>query len=259
MIRLIVSDVDGTLLQNGERTVSRKCLDLIEDICDKGIIFAVASGREYSNLYRIFGKVQRRIMYICLNGALIIYKGKVICKTPIDRNLGLEIIDDIQSQKRCDVLLSGINTCYIKNTHRAYVDHIVNFLRNNTTLVRNFEDVEDDFLKISVHAGEGIDKYSEYFISRWGLKLPTVVSGENWLDFNGPFVNKGNALMVVQKLFDIREDETMTFGDNYNDMEMFEKSYFSYAMSDAVPEVRAKARYLTPTVESILFDVLRMR
>ena len=229
MIKLIVSDIDGTLLQNGDRTISRKCLNMIEDLCDKGVIFAAASGREYSNLYRLFGKVQDRIMYICLNGALIIYKGQVICRTPIDRELGLEIIEDISKHRDCDVLLSGVETCYIKNTNRAYADHIVNVLKNDTTFVRKFEEVEDEFLKISVHTAAGIDKYSDYFISKWGGKLPTVVSGKCWLDFNGPLVNKGNALMVVQKLFDINYDETMTFGDNYNDLEMFDKSYFSYA------------------------------
>ncbi|MCD8119312.1 MAG: Cof-type HAD-IIB family hydrolase [Lachnospiraceae bacterium] len=259
MIKLIVSDIDGTMLQNGAQSISRKTINLIERLCDRGVIFAAASGREYSNLYRLFGRVQDRIMYICLNGAMIMHRGKLICKTPIDRETGLEIIADIQAKRGCDVLVSGLDCCYIKQNNREYVNHIVNVLKNRTTFVHNFEDIEEEFLKISAHAAGGIDQYSDDFIAKWGLRLPTAVSGDDWIDFNGPLVNKGNALMVVQRLFDIREDETMTFGDNYNDVEMFDKSYFSYAMSGSTPDIRARARYLTPTVESILFDVLHMR
>ena len=259
MIRLVVSDVDGTLLQNGAKALSRKTLDQIDALCSRGIIFAAASGREYSNLYRLFGRVQDKIMYICLNGASIIYKGKIICQTVMDRQMGLEIIEDIESRRGCEVLLSGVNTCYVKGRHRSYVNHIIHDVGNDTTIVRNFDEVEEDFLKISAYNPNGIQEDQDFFLNKWGGILPTVVSGACWIDFNGPYVNKGNALSVVQKLYDIKIDETMTFGDNFNDLDMFDRSYYSYAISSSDPEIRKRARFLTPTVESILFDVLRMR
>lgn len=54
MIKLIASDLDGTLLQNGAQTVSEQAIQLIEKLLDNGIHFTAASGRQYNNLRRLF-------------------------------------------------------------------------------------------------------------------------------------------------------------------------------------------------------------
>jgi len=50
----------------------------------------------------------------------------------------------------------------------------------------------------------------------------------------------------------------MCFGDNFNDIEMFDESYYSYAISTSHKDIRAKAKFITSNVESILFDVEMM-
>lgn len=258
MVDLIASDIDYTLLQGGQTEISPSVLEVIGKLADRGVMFVASSGRQYSNLKRLFAPVADKISYICENGALIMYKDQVVAKFPIERNLGTQMMADIWDRGKCEILLSGMYTSYLFPKTREYVYYIQNRMKNDAEIVHNVAEVEEDFLKISIYNKQGIEEWSDYFIKRWGTLVRPVITGKCWLDFNSREVSKGKALTILQDLFDVTEDKTMSFGDNYSDLGMFKHSYFSYAMSGAPSEVRAQARYVTPTVESILLDVLRM-
>ena len=55
MIKYIASDLDGTLLQNGAQKPDNETLELIRRLTEAGIHFITASGRQYINMYRMFG------------------------------------------------------------------------------------------------------------------------------------------------------------------------------------------------------------
>ena len=61
MIKLIASDLDGTLLQNGAQALTPRAIDLISRLCDAGIHFVSASGRQYDNQKRVFAPLKDRI------------------------------------------------------------------------------------------------------------------------------------------------------------------------------------------------------
>ena len=54
MIKLVASDLDGTLLHNYQQTVPKEIYDTIKALHEKGIIFTAASGRQYANIRRLF-------------------------------------------------------------------------------------------------------------------------------------------------------------------------------------------------------------
>lgn len=252
MIKLIASDMDGTLLQNGAREVSEHMLSIIEELTEAGVMFAPASGRQYTNLRRNFAPVKEKLIYICENGGLVKYRGEVIYKKSLDRQLGIELMNDIYSQGGCEILLSGEETSYLMPKSETYVEHMVNYVKNDITLIHSFDEVKEDFIKISVYAADGIQRYSDYFSERWGRVTQATVSGRCWQDFVPIGVHKGAAIKRIQEKFDIAPQETMSFGDNYNDIEMFERSYYSYAMDASVEDIKNAARYTAPTVESVL-------
>lgn len=64
MIKLIASDLDGTLLQNGAQALTPRAIDLISRLCDAGIHFVSASGRQYDNQKRVFAPLKDRISFI---------------------------------------------------------------------------------------------------------------------------------------------------------------------------------------------------
>ena len=87
MIKLIASDLDGTLLHGGEQSLSPRTLSLIRRLTEKGIRFIAASGRQYDNERRLFADIQDHISYIAENGALC---GKLLIG--IDRAAFLSIL-----------------------------------------------------------------------------------------------------------------------------------------------------------------------
>ena len=231
MVRLIASDLDGTLLNDGRRDVSDEAISLIKKLSDNDIIFVAASGRQYPNLRRLFIAVEDDIAYICENGALVKYKGETLFKSSFDKELSKAIIDDILAKDGCEVLISGEATSYLIPKKESYVDHMKNFVKNDVTVVERFEDITEDIIKISVYKESGVDDVSDYFDNKWSKDAQCTVSGQCWQDFVPKGVDKGSALKIIQDRFNIEPDFTMCFGDNYNDLAMFERAHFSYAMS----------------------------
>jgi hydroxymethylpyrimidine pyrophosphatase-like HAD family hydrolase len=75
--------------------------------------------------------------------------------------------------------------------------------------------------------------------------MQVTLSGENWVDLTENDVNKGTALSVLQKKFEILPSETMVFGDYLNDYDMMKYAEYSYAMANAHPDLKAVCKYET--------------
>lgn len=252
MIQFIASDLDGTILINGAQKVNQSTIEVIGQLVDAGIYFAPASGRQIVSLKRLFEPVSDKLVYIAENGALVEYQGEVIGKTPIDRKLAMEIIEDVLSVENCEVLVSGQHTAYIKPKSDEYYYRMTQVVNYKTTLVENFSDIEEDILKIAVCDLSGIEHSKAHFFEKWADKTSTAVSGSLYLDFTKKSVSKGRAVEQIQDYFGLSGKECMAFGDNFNDISMLDKVYYSYVMQGACDEVKAHGRHVTDSVERTL-------
>ena len=242
MVKFVASDLDGTLLLNGAQSVDESAIQYINKLVDKGVIFAPASGRQITSLKRLFGAVSDKLAYIAENGALV----------AMDRKLALEIIEDVIEQPDCEVLVSGEHTAYIKPKSEEYYYRMTKVVNYHTTLVDKFTDIDEDILKIAVCDMTGIKNSKEHFINKWSDKASVLVSGELYLDLMDTNVNKGRGIEQIQKYFSLKPEECMAFGDNYNDIAMLDKVYYSYAMEKAVEDVKKHGRFVTGWVEGTL-------
>ena len=98
----------------------------------------------------------------------------------------------------------------------------------------------------------GIKNSKEHFINKWSDKASVLVSGELYLDLMDTNVNKGRGIEQIQKYFSLKPEECMAFGDNYNDIAMLDKVYYSYVMEKAVEDVKKHGRFVTGWVEGTL-------
>ena len=96
MIKLVASDLDGTLLQNGAQELTPRALDLVRRLTEKGIVFVASSGRQYDNEVNLFKPVKDQISYIAENGSICIHKGNVIFRTVIAPELIRRTIDEVK-------------------------------------------------------------------------------------------------------------------------------------------------------------------
>lgn len=249
MIKLIASDLDGTLLQGGKQELCKETFEVIEALKKKGIHFVAASGRQYPNLKKLFAPVSHEISFIGENGGLIMHNGELLAKYYIDRVVGIELAKDIVETPHCEVLISGQFTSYLQPKRREYVDFLRNVVKVNICEVSHIEDIKEEFIKISVYDPRGVENHSStYFKEKWQDKLYVAYSGYEWLDFTALQVNKGNALKNLCGRLGISSDEVMVFGDNINDKEMIEWARYSYAMTNGRAEIKECAAYITDNV-----------
>ena len=106
MIKLIASDLDGTLLQGGAQELGSRAVQLIHELTQKGIHFVAASGRQYSNERRLFAPIRDEISYIAENGSICIHNGQVISRTVIEDGLARRIIREIKKEANFELLVS---------------------------------------------------------------------------------------------------------------------------------------------------------
>ena len=255
-IRLIASDLDGTLLLNGAQSLRPETCRLVHDLTMKGVYFIAASGRQYPNLRRLFAQVQSEIGYICENGCLSFFQGELIHKEVMERELGQEILRAIWEKEGCEILLSGANTSYLQPKKMSYYRHMRDVVRNNVTLVPDIFQVQEEYMKISVYEERGIEHSAPYWKEKFGDRVTVVTSGNEWLDMMPKHVHKGLAMKKVMEYMHVEPEECMAFGDNYNDLEMLELVGHPVAMTTAKPEVKAVNRYQTDRVEHTLEELL---
>ncbi len=203
MIKLVASDLDGTLLQNGAQELTPRALDLVRRLTEKGIVFVASSGRQYDNEVNLFKPVKDQISYIAENGSICIHKGNVISRTVIAPELIRRTIDEVKKDG----------------------PHI-------------------------------IDKYLHHLKAKFSSEIKVVTSGNIWIDFIAPGTNKGTALLKLLDVLQIRPEECMAFGDQYNDVEMLQTVGTSYAMSNSAPGISYYSTYVTDSVEDVLEDLL---
>lgn len=260
MIKLIASDLDGTLLQNGAQELTPRAIELIRKLTEKGVRFAAASGRQYDNEVHLFEPIKDKISYIAENGSVCIHEGKVISRTIIEPDLIRRIIDEVKREGAFEILISREDACFIENNDPDFVNHIVNVMKNTTKIVDDVRNVEGPILKIAIcNMKDGphiIDKYLHYLQERFGAEIKVVTSGNIWIDFIAPGTNKGTALLKLLDELKISPRECMAFGDQYNDVEMLQTAGTSYAMANCAPGISYYSTYVTDSVEDVLEDVL---
>lgn len=258
MIKLIASDLDGTLLLNGTQTVSNEMFDIIRELKKRDILFVAASGRQYPNLKRLFEPVFDDIAFISENGALVMYKDDVVSKSPLEREMGTKIAEEIIAHEKCEVVISGKNTCYLMPKTDKFFKLISQDMENKFTIIKNISEIEEDLLKVSICAMDGVEgELTTDFTKRWGKHASVAVSGHVWLDFNHATANKGNGIVTLQNLFNINKEESMAFGDNFNDIKMLQAVDISYAMVKAKDPIKNVSKFRTEKVEDTLLRFLK--
>lgn len=241
MIKLIASDIDGTLLQNGETEISPRFFREAERLMKQGVAVCAASGRQYKSLRHLFAPLADRMYFLCENGAVVYMPGeppKLLSKTVIDRALSLELCRDILEIPGCELLISGANMSYLCPKTESYLDHIRYFVGNNVTVLDSPQEMPEDFVKISAYYLPGAERLEPMLIPKWGKRLGAAIAGKCWLDFT--LADKATGIRALYSALNVTAEETMAFGDNYNDVPMLDAVGHPYIMASAAESLRQR-------------------
>ncbi len=260
MIRLIASDIDGTLIKESTPDLYPEIIDAIKQLTEQGILFCAASGRQYQSIQNVFRNLEADIIYIAENGAQIRYKEKDIRVTPMKREYVKAIIQQLRGYYgSCDIIVSTPKGSLIESRNKEFIDLITYGYRNKFTLVKDVLEEQTDIIKIAIYQKESIRELGEgVLIPKWKDKVKVCMAGEDWVDFMDASVDKGHALNFIQEYFQIGKEETMAFGDNNNDVGMMKAAGESYAVANAREEVKAAAKHICPSyLEKGVYQVIK--
>ena len=249
-IKMICSDLDGTLLQYGKLTLDNEIFDLICALTARGVLFCPASGRQYASLRRLFAPVADCCAFLCENGGVLYRGGQVLAKTPMPRPLAEQIAWDLwqRSDGRGEVMLSGENMAYLMDRGLGMLDR-VRQIGNRYTFIRSPAEVPEDIVKVSVYLCDGVAAFADRFVPRWA-EANAAVAGPYWIDTM--VASKGTGVRALCAALDIAPGEVMAFGDNFNDTPMLDAVGVPYIMDAAAPALRARYPRHTPRPETVL-------
>ncbi|HEY5715170.1 MAG TPA: Cof-type HAD-IIB family hydrolase [Psychromonas sp.] len=246
MIKLIATDMDGTLL-NEQGLLPADFLTTFSRLKEKNIIFAAASGRQYFSLQKTFSAVAEDVLFIAENGTLVMYKEEELYFHPLEKEHVPELLSIAKNVNNAYTVLCGKRSAYIESTDQRFVDEVEKYYAKYE-VVDSLLDVQDDVLKISICDFTDAEKNANVaFHPGYADKLQVTVSGKMWLDITHKTASKGTAIQYIQEKFDISFEQTMVFGDYFNDVTLLQNAFHSYAMENAHPEVKKHARFHAPS------------
>lgn len=258
MIKLVASDLDGTLLLNGAQTLPEEIFPLIRELKKRGILFVAASGRQYPNMRRLFDPVAEDMAFICENGALAVWKEQVLYQDNFQPELVQEIVRAIDEKEGAEFSCASREFYYIRPKTQHYLDLMTKVVKTSSRVIEDFDEIREPCMKLAVYERNGIQEDSiRYWQERFSDRCTVVTSGTEWVDFIPFGTNKAKGLREYQKRLGIRPEECMAFGDEYNDIEMLRSVPWGFAMAHSKQGVREAAACTTERVETVLKKLIR--
>jgi len=251
-VKLVAVDMDGTLLFP-DKAMPDWAIPLVKRLIDQDIMFAVSSGRLYHNLMKLFEEVVHDIVLIAENGALVMDKGEIVYSSVITREDARLLLEEVRKLPGTKTTICGLDAGYL---FASEIEDLADALSSgyfaNPVVIDTIDDIPEgeQILKFAIfdEAGDAVTTIRDG-LAHVDHKFQVAVSGAEWADIMNVGVNKGVAMKALQAKYGITYEETMAFGDQLNDMEMMSEAYYSYAMANGIPELKAVSNFEAPSNE----------
>ena len=254
-IRLIASDLDGTLLRDGAQQLRPETCGLIKALHEKNIAFLPSSGRQFDNLTRLFEPVRNEIAYLCQNGASAWADGHILFQETMDQNAAERLIEEVLKRSNLELMVNDVSCCYVLYQNDAFYHLVNDVVGMRAEKVQDLHPYAGACTKISLYKEDG-NFDLEYWQKQYGEWFTVVPGGVQWLDIMAAHINKGTAFQKVLNYLNVKPEETLVFGDNLNDLEIMKLAGVSATVPGGVPRIQEIADVRCDTVEKMLEEIL---
>lgn len=226
--RLIVCDVDGTLMPYGSYGLPPELFSLIDEMAERGWEFMLASGRQYSSLCGLLGDRAQSLDFICENGALVFRRGQLWQQRPFAEQLAWELIRELRSlEPRC--LISTARESLVFTDRPDFYRYMEEVVGNCCRSIETLGEIAEPVLKISILcAPEREAETYELLRRRWSGRCQVQRAGGGWVDCM--VTDKGQALAAYCAELGWRRDQVWAYGDNENDLGMLAFAGQAYSL-----------------------------
>ncbi|MCD8295311.1 MAG: Cof-type HAD-IIB family hydrolase [Clostridia bacterium] len=243
MIKIAFFDIDNTLVRLGEHGIAEDSRRALDELKDRGIKVFIASGRHKCIMDNLDGYPFDG--YVCTNGSLVFAGGEVIYRHPVCREDSYAIAE---TARRYDI------PCMAYHENGVCVS-----LRNETAydvfrLLRIAPPPEVDLVgfvrehpvyEFTPFMGPEKEALFEPLLTRTVF----VRLEKEFVDLNPDDISKAVGMESVLEHYGFTREESIAFGDGWNDVQMLRFAGIGVAMGNASDGVRKLADYVTTTVD----------
>jgi Cof subfamily protein (haloacid dehalogenase superfamily) len=258
MIKLIVSDLDGTLLQKGHH-IKPEDRDALNKAAEKGIIISFASGRMYPEIRHVVDELQMDAHSISQNGAYIHTSAQELIRQDVFETDLIKQLALAAEGLPFYTILCSPDSYVITELTEGHAKIEQNLLAPMIVMPQAVEQLGSELMccKISYIGPEPeLVKLQEQLLNLHGDKIDAYISDVDCLDVMPMQVSKGVGLKALQEYLGVQPDETICIGDSFNDISMFKVTPNSFAISTSHPNVQSQAAHVVGGVAEAIEWVL---
>jgi Cof subfamily protein (haloacid dehalogenase superfamily) len=249
-IKLVVSDVDGTLL-TGNKTLTDAARAAVRRLREAGIDFTIVSSRPTIGMAFLVEPLSLTLPFGAFNGSSIVDPElKPIEAHLIPADTAADAIGVLE-RFGADIWLFTNEQWLTRNPDGEYVGHEQRAIKHDPTIIDDFTPYLKSACKIVGASSDAalLMRCEAAMKQTVGAKATAVRSQTYYLDVTPPGHDKGTFVEAMAKRLGVPLAEVAVIGDMENDLPMFAKSRLSFAMGNATEAVKKRARFVTASNE----------
>lgn len=249
--KIVCSDLDGTLLDNSGK-ISRENLLAIEELANRGVVFAPSTGRTFSELPAKIKENPAIRYYIYSNGAVVYDRQTGHSYRTCMAHQRVQDILQIVGEYKAHITVRQDGNCYVDAACSDETDfEYYNVCQAHRDVVNAYSVYREDFKAFCAEADE-VEVISVFFreygeltacrdrlLALGGLRIVGV--SEYNLEIMNDAAGKGNALRTLADLLRVPIADTISIGDSDNDNSIIAAAGLGLAVSNACPELKQNA------------------
>jgi Cof subfamily protein (haloacid dehalogenase superfamily) len=237
--------MDGTLVDDAKE-IPNELWPLVDELHARGIVFCPASGRQYHNLVKEFGDHAGDLVFIADSGAYVLDgAGREISSDCLGLDVAKRVAAVVRGIPEAGAIVCGKRSAWIERRDGPFVEEVSHYY-TKLRLVDDLLQVDDEVLKVAIYDFTSGEHNTAPRLLEFRPAHQVVVSGPHWVDVLSPSASKGRALRQLQAALGVTADQTMAFGDFLNDLEMMDAATWSFAVANAHPLLKKRARFVAP-------------
>lgn len=240
-IELVAIDMDGTLLKDNKSLDNELTNKVFNGLNNKGIKVLINSGNSVKKLHSYFDEQLLDFMYFGGDdGNFLVQDGTIVHEIGYPKSLAVEILNKYDHMKNKHYVVSTGLEAYTKPFKNEADKKEVYTYYDEVNFVDKWEDIPDkEIVKMEFLSRQSLQE-NKVFTKQIMEDFPqtsAVSSGDDWVDVYNKDGGKGQSVKYLQDKYQISKEETIAFGDSYNDASMLVESNYRCGMANADPEL----------------------
>jgi len=245
-IRLVIADVDGTLL-TPDKELTERARRAVLALRAAGVAFAITSARPPRGMSMLVEPLGLTTPIAAFDGGMIVRPDlSPIDELDLPASIAADVIEAVD-RHALDAWIYRGGDWFVRTLAASHVDREARAVRFAPTVVPNFDQLREGIVKI-VGVGDDLGAVARCEADvreRFGRRVSATRSQPYYLDVTHPNANKGAVVTRLSELLDVPAKSIATIGDGPNDVSMFARSGLGIAMGNASQQVQRAARRVT--------------